>query len=278
MENTDGFVVDDDETLATFRAAGHQVESVPWTNRGDFSRFDVVIVRSTWDYQAHSAAFLEALSRIDAQTHLENDLALMTWNIDKVYLRELEDAGIAIVPTAWDPEVERVDELFDSDELILKPSVSANADNTYRFARGALPLEAKRDLFEHKSVTGAIMCQPFLPSILDEGEVSLFYFDGAYSHAVNKRPKSGDFRVQEEHGGIITSVTPSADVFSLAERALEALPVETPPLYARVDIVDDQYVIEVELIEPALYFRTHKDAPANFVRAIGSRLSLPRDR
>jgi hypothetical protein len=267
LEDPTGYVIDEDVALPTLEAAGFAVETVPWTQQTDWSRFEAAVIRSTWDYQQQPARFLEVLEAVSAATHLANPLEVVRWNIDKIYLKELEAAGVPVVPTAWDPDLDDLGPILDrleTRELILKPSISANADHTYRVPEGRVP-EGAREALAGRTV----LAQPFLETILDEGEHSLFYFAGELSHAVNKRPKPRDFRVQEEHGGIITSVSPDDALRAAGDRVIAALP--HPVLYARVDLVQhrgEQLLIEVELIEPALYFRTHEDAPANFTRAL----------
>ena len=118
------------------------------------------------------------------------------------------------------------------------------------------------------------MVQPFMNNIIDEGEYSLFYFGGEYSHAILKLPAPGDFRVQEEHGGDIQPVEPSIELRVVGEKTVRLL--DEVPLYARVDFVrdaDDQFLLmEMELIEPALYFRMDKDSPERFAQAVNSHI------
>ncbi|MEM9557142.1 MAG: hypothetical protein AAGC60_22985 [Acidobacteriota bacterium] len=284
-DNLEYFVVYDESTYPHFRARGVEVEAVPWRADVDWSRFDAVVIRSPWDYQEESARFLEVLARIDAVTRLENDLAIVRWNLDKGYLRDLEVRGVPIVPTLWvdrwpggeADDTERAVrgwfERLDADEVVVKPRVSANADHTYRLDRLAAA-KHQRDLarpFENRP----FMVQPFIPSVVAHGELSLFYFDGGFSHAVLKTPATGDFRVQEEHGGRIRAVRPDAAARAVAARALEALDGST--LYARIDLVQPPgdpaawAVMELELIEPSLYFPYDEGSAERFAEAALSR-------
>jgi glutathione synthase/RimK-type ligase-like ATP-grasp enzyme len=262
------------------RALGWQVEAVPWRRRGgDWARFDAAVIRSTWDYQQAPDDFLAVLADIDQSgIRLENALDLVRWNLRKTYLRDLGHRGVPVVPTAWGSDLGPVEErtILDrlgTDEVVLKPVVGANADHTYRLGRGAAAWGEAAATLAHRPY----MAQPFVPSVVSEGEFSLFFFDGQYSHAVVKTPAPGDFRVQEEHGGIIRPVLATDALISTGERALTA--VGQVPLYARVDLVrmpEGQFALmELELIEPSLYLRMSPEAPERFARACDRRFRRP---
>lgn len=267
-----GYVTDDQLAEAPFAEIGWTVEHVPW-RQGGWDRFDAAVIRSTWDYHKHPAEFLAALEEIGrAGTRLANPLELVRWNARKTYLRDLEARGLPVVPTLWDPRPDA--SLFDelgTDEIVVKPVVSASAFHTYRLRRG----EDMKAAFEGREV----LVQPFLRSIVEEGEYSLFFFGGEISHAVLKSPKEADFRVQEEHGGLIEPIEPPAFLIELGHRIVESLPVS--PLYARVDLAaldsGDYALMELELIEPSLYFRTDPESPRRFARAFLDWITSPRD-
>jgi len=273
MDNLDEFEVYDELLLEPLAELGWSVDMVSWrTNGVDWNRYEAVIIRSPWDYQQEAKRFMQVLRDIDASSaRLENPLSLVKWNIDKTYLRELEDQGILIVPTLWGEQLEpdELDHAFktlQTDELIIKPTVSANADDTFRVKK-----EMDSDLQKQINATFAhrsYMIQPFMQHIVDEGEFSLFYFGGSYSHTILKIPGSGDFRVQEEHGGRLRSVDPEEQ---LLERALKTMEkIQPQPLYARADFVrtnsDDFALMELELIEPSLYFNMDPESPKRFAR------------
>jgi len=273
MDNLDEFEVYDELLLEPLAELGWSVDMVSWrTNGVDWNRYEAVIIRSPWDYQQDAKRFMQVLRDIDASSaRLENPLSLVKWNIDKTYLRELEDQGILIVPTLWGEQLEpdELDHAFktlQTDELIIKPTVSANADDTFRVKK-----EMDSDLQKQINATFAhrsYMIQPFMQHIVDEGEFSLFYFGGSYSHTILKIPGSGDFRVQEEHGGRLRSVDPEEQ---LLERALKTMEkIQPQPLYARADFVrtnsDDFALMELELIEPSLYFNMDPESPKRFAR------------
>lgn len=260
MDSLEDFFAYDNMLDEPMRLAGWQTQHVSWRDASvDWNRFDVVIVRSPWDYQDDANAFLACLNNIEqSRAVLENPYSLMRWNIAKTYLCDLNEQGVPIVPTLWF-EHYKPDMLsqgfasFNVDTLIVKPVVSANADHTYRITSEEIGTHT--DSLKSVFADRALMIQPFLPSVLLPGEFSLFYFDHQYSHAILKTPKADDFRVQEEHGGRLTAVEPTAQMCSVAEQTLAALPQRA--LYARVDLIETDQglaVMEVELIEPSLYF------------------------
>lgn len=268
MDDLSGYVADDDLAIEPLAALGHEVETLSWrqTTR-DWSEFELVVIRTPWDYQRDPDAFLETLDSIEDKTRLANPASIARWNFEKHYLLELHLDGIEIVPTIWDAEysVENFAKWQDallSQTLIVKPTVSATAEHTYKLESFDASLQ---DVFDERS----FLVQPFVEMIVFEGEYSLFFFNGEYSHTILKSPKTNDFRVQEEHGGIITAVRPEPSMLTTATAVLGRLSKKL--LYARVDLV--RYhgrfaVMELELIEPALYLRMDGEAPRRFARAI----------
>ncbi len=194
----------------------------------------------------------------------------MKWNADKkIYLQDIEKRGGKIVPTIWSDSKIDIQTWFDqlqTDEVVIKPTIGANAQHTFRLKRGEADDEALRKAFERRSY----MVQPFMRGIVEEGEFSLFYFNGEYSHTILKTPKAGDFRVQEEHGGLIQSVKPSADLSATGAKIMKC--ISPTPLYARADFVRTEAgefaVVELELIEPSMYLRQADHAPQMFAEAI----------
>ncbi len=280
LEDRPGYVIDDGLAADALRQRGFDVAELPWSDTSiDWSSWDLVIVRSTWDYHLRPDEFLDTLARIEASgARLENPRALIIWNLDKRYLRDLEARDVPIVPSIWGEggTADTFTALFDalgSEEIVVKPVVSANALDTFRL-RAPLASDALDTLTQ--TFTGRPwFAQPFVQSVLDEGEISAFYFGGQLSHAVRKVPKAGDFRVQEDHGGDITPLAVTGELRAATDRVMRAI---TPaPFQARVDLVrlDDGTlaVMELEMIEPSLYFRKSADAPANFARAVEALLA-----
>lgn len=273
LADREGHVIDDGLAIGELGARGVTVDEVPWRASTDWSVYDGVVVRTPWDYQHDPQGFLSVLDDIVAAgVPLANGLGVIRWNLHKRYLRDVESAGVAIVPTRWGrgltgPELQTMV----SEECVLKPVIGANAGDTFRLAPGLEAAEAAR--IAGLYVGREWMLQPFVKAVVTEGEYSLFWFGGAYSHAIVKRPAEGDFRVQEDHGGRIAAVDPDAGLMSAGRAALDAMVaiVGEVPLQARVDLVrlDDGRlaVIELELIEPSLYLRHHPDAARRFATA-----------
>lgn len=275
MADPGDFVTDHQLGIAPLEALGWQVEGVPWRTPGiDWNAFAAVYICTPWDYLDDPDLFLAVLAAIDSSTALLiNDLSLVNWSFHKSYLRDLEQRGAAIVPSRWfdafDPcALHPLFAEFNSDRLVIKPLVGANAADTF-VLQEPLPDERLLEL-EACFRDRAFFVQPYVASIETTGEYSLFYFGRTYSHAIRKLPKPGDFRVQEEHGATITSVVAEPALRHAAD-AILAL-VEPAPVYARVDFVSDTklgyLLMELELIEPSLYLRTDVGAPQRFAAAM----------
>lgn len=276
MDDLGHYVADDELAVPPLGELGWDVQTISWRDKTvDWNDFEIVVIRTPWDYQREPDAFLEVLGKIDAsRARLENDKSIVEWNLNKTYLRDLENKGVNIVPTIWkekgitQTDVQDWLAHFDTPEVVIKPTVSATAEFTYRLSGFDPELT---DIFVNREY----IVQPFMPNIVSEGEFSLFYFDGEYSHTILKTPKPRDFRVQEEHGGIITAVAPSAKLLETAREVFEF--ISPVPLYARVDFVrdarDNFAVMELELIEPALYFRMDDGSPARFAKALDRRMN-----
>jgi glutathione synthase/RimK-type ligase-like ATP-grasp enzyme len=274
LDERGDFVIDDECAIEPLADLGWQVETLSWrqTDR-PWDHFDAVVIRSTWDYWNDVPAFLETLARIDRQAPLANPLGLVHWNLAKTYLRDLEGKGVLVVPSLWldgfDPGSTRDwSRRLGSEELVVKPTVGANGEDAYRFtpADPADRLQSIAGRFRGRDC----IVQPFLPGVLREGEYSLFYFSGRFSHAILKVPARGEFRSQEERGAAIRAVEPGERLLQRGREAVDA--VEPAPLYARVDLVCDAdgdfAIMELELIEPSLYLRTDPAAPGRFARAL----------
>ena len=250
----------------TLRPAGITVESRPWTDAGDLTGFDLVLPLLAWGYHRDGAAWRASVDRWQASgVRLQNPPEVLRWNADKTYLGRLADHGAPVVPTHFVDtltlaDMEEAAEAFGTDRLIAKPQASASAWRTIRWSPG-MPIDDGPD--------GPAMIQPFLPTI-EQGEISLHYFGGAFSHAIRKRPQPGDFRVQPEYDGIITAHAPEPDEFAAAEAVLAA--VEDPLLYARIDLLRDEtgtpLLMEAELVEPDLYVEHDPRRGAAFADAV----------
>jgi glutathione synthase/RimK-type ligase-like ATP-grasp enzyme len=261
-----------DPEAEALAAGGAEVTPIAWTQAGDLSDFDLVTPLVVWGYHVDYSRWLDLLDR--AERHhwpMVNSPALLRWNGDKAYLAELAERGVSTVPTlaveaCCDADLEEARRRFASDWLVIKPPVSASAMGTHRLG--------PNDDLPDDSRGRAMIVQPLIAEIATTGEFSLMLFDGEFSHAVVKRPKAGDFRVQEYHGGVtLPCRVPPTGAVGLAQAALAAAPAHAA--YARVDVVPDDQgtlrIMELELIEPSLFLDHAPDAGAAFTRSILSR-------
>jgi glutathione synthase/RimK-type ligase-like ATP-grasp enzyme len=258
-----------DPQAAALMSAGAEVDPIAWTQVADVSGYDLVMPLVAWGYHLDYPRWLALLNRAEAERWaMVNPPALLRWNSDKAYLAELAERGVSTVPTlaveaCCDADLEEARRRFGSEWLVIKPPVSASAAGTHR-------LGPSEDL-PGDSVRQPMIIQPLVEEIGRTGEFSLMLFDGEYSHAVVKRPKEGDFRVQEYHGGVtLPCKAPPAGAIRLAQAALAAAPAKAT--YARVDIVPDDegtlMIMELELIEPSLFLDHAPDGGAAFTRSI----------
>ncbi|MFG0325927.1 MAG: RimK family alpha-L-glutamate ligase [Phycisphaerales bacterium JB037] len=281
-----GFVANDDAPVqAAFERRDIAAPLLRWDDPDiDWSSFDAVIIRTTWDYTERPREFLAWCDRVGERVRLINPPDLVRWNLDKIYLRDLERAGLPIVPTRWlEPAGERsLDAALaatDWREIICKPSVGAGASGLLR-ARYDKPHAEEADRVRTHCdallARGPVLVQPWLPSILDRGETSVVIFEGEVSHAVRKTPAPGDFRVQIEFGGRYEVVEPTHEQRRVALGAWDAGRARGEALYARVDLVepapDAPAIIELEMVEPELFFPMVDHAADRFTDAVLARL------
>lgn len=279
--------LEDDELAAQhLRRKGHRVDWVVWDQLDvPWRDYDGVVLRSPFDYIEHVERFVHTLAQIEAVTGLFNDLSWVRWNVDKRYLLDLLQRGVAVVPTCCvegltGQAIEDVRRKLGGGELIVKPTVGASGQGVRRLPPGIAEDRLTTKVGEHN---GPWLVQPFVSSVLEAGEMSLMFFDGRFSHAVQKVPRQGAFLVQEEHGGSTHAVAPPPGAVQLAEQALRVgaacVGDDHPPLYARVDLVQGAegvyQVMEVEVIEPELFLGYDEGAAARWAVAIERRLQVP---
>lgn len=270
-----------DDGLLRDALTRHGLTSVrlDWADpHAEWSRYRCAVFRTTWDYFDRLGEFTDWLRRVERETTLVNPAATVRWNLDKHYLADLEARGVPVVPTRFVERGTRAD-LADLlaeagwDEAVVKPCVSGAARHTYRVNRGNVAAVAPvvRDLLAAES----LILQPFQDGVTRDGEDTLMVIGGRYTHAVRKRAKPGDFRVQDDHGGTVHPLTPTAEQIGLAERAMASC--DPPPVYGRVDLVRDNAgrlaVMELELIEPELWLRFHPPAADALAAALAGRLA-----
>jgi glutathione synthase/RimK-type ligase-like ATP-grasp enzyme len=260
---------------AALQAAGLEPVAEVWTDPSvDWSSYDAVLLRAVWDYHLRYLEFTEWLGQLDkAGVKVLNDTDLVRWNADKRYLLELRERGVAIVPSqiAAGACLREVVAGLDGQQIVIKPTISATAHHTIRGTAGSAELtRAIEDLPED-----VYLVQPFQPEIQSEGEWSLIYLDGEFSHAVLKRPAAGDYRVQDDFGGTAELLDPPTAVLEGSTAALTAANSRRSPVYARVDgiLSNGRYLLmELELIEPYLFLPLAADANTRFATAVANRL------
>ena len=272
VSESDGFVA------RALERRGATVTPRAWNDAGArFDGFDAVVFRSNWDYHHAPDDFLAWLARWEAAgARFWNPPDLVRWNLSKRYLGDLERAGVPVVPTAY----------LDGDEpgallallsargwatAVVKPMLSASAHGTVFV--GPEEARAVGETIAAGGIRRPVMVQPFVEEIRTQGEWSLVFIDGIFTHAALKRPSPGDFRVQPHFGGSSTAERPGAALIAAGRRALDALPF--PPLYVRVDGVKTArgfVVMEVEAHEPGLFFTLAPEAAETFAEAIIRRI------
>lgn len=249
------------------RGHGLTVAAQPWTDAVAPGRARLVMPSLAWGYHARQTEWFAQLDALEAAgVRMANAPAVLRWNSTKTYLVELAAKGAPVVPThAHDrltPEaVQAAFDAFGVDELVVKPQVSAGSHETIRVKRhGSL----------EGGPTGPALVQPFLPAVGEEGELSLFYFDGRFSHAVAKIATDGDFRVQPQFGGRISEIAPEPEALHAAEMVLAAAGANLT--YARVDLIrgldHTPQLMELEAIEPDLFLEHAHDKGAAFAAAV----------
>ncbi len=257
--------------VAALAEIGVEAVVAPWDSPEDWAAYPLVVVRTPWDYFRRLPEFLAWAARTSQLTAFVNPVSVIEWNSHKAYLRELAGKGIPTVPTLWLDRgaADGAARLAATGwgEVVVKPAVSIGAI-------GALKAHATDPACQaHLAALlaeGDVLVQPFIESVAAQGEVSLIYFGGAFSHAIRKQPAAGDYRVQDMYGGTNHPYQPAADEVELATLALSATPA--PTTYARVDMVrlpdGRPAVMELELIEPELFLGVAPEAPARFAEVL----------
>jgi glutathione synthase/RimK-type ligase-like ATP-grasp enzyme len=259
----------------------------------DWGTYQHVVIRSTWDYTSRPTQFVDWTHRVERTSTLLNPATVVGWNIDKTYLRDLEKAGLPIVPTIWlDPERN-----FDSraihtrfpafGDFVVKPTVSAGSRDTGRYQADVTPSRSLA-IMHAKNLLGVgrrVMIQRYLRQVDTAGETALVFFDGEFSHAVRKGPiLDGPYRADDNELYAREEMSPREATDAereVAERVVAALPqlapgVDKPLLYARVDLIPDDegnpVVLELELAEPSLFFAHAPGSLEKFVDAVAARI------
>ena len=261
-------------------AIGIEPRPAVWSDSSiDWLAFDALVIRTPWDYFERLEEFRAWLdARIKSGVLMINSAAILDWNFDKRYLQDLEAAGVSVIPSiviergTRNPDVGALARARGWDEIVVKPSISGSAYRTHRFHLTDADKHADEIALTLRD--RGVLIQPFLPEILTEGELSLLFFDGEFSHAVCKRPKAGDYRVQFNFGGTSETVEARPEWIQGARACMDVAP--SLPTYARVDGVNVNgtfMLMELEIFEPLMFLSRHPDAPERFARAIQHKLS-----
>jgi glutathione synthase/RimK-type ligase-like ATP-grasp enzyme len=276
---TENVLLEDNLIKTAMVKKGLKVTRLSWDDPDfDWNTTKSILFRSTWDYFDRFKEFLAWLEKVSHKTLLINSEKIIRWNMDKHYLNDLEKKDIHTIPTLYieknsQTSLDQLHKKTSWKNTILKPCVSGAARHTYKLDYN--DLEKNEAIFQDLIRNEAMMLQPFIQNIVDKGEISLIIIGGKYTHAVLKRAKQGDFRVQDDHGGTVHDYIPSEEEIKFAELAVKHC-IEFP-VYARVDIVNDNKgrlaVVELELIEPELWFRKKPDAATHLALAVKNLLN-----
>jgi len=253
---------------------GLTVDITYWNNPSyDWSETRSLVFRTIWDYFERFDEFLLWLEEVRHQTQLINSYDLVKWNIDKHYLKELSEKGIKIVPTyfAKKNSQRNLAEIIESQQwkdVVIKPAISASAYKTFKILEETVNSNEKlfKDLLNQRDM----LVQPFINTIEKFGEASLMVIDGKFTHAILKKAKPGDFRVQDDFGGTVHDYVPTKKEIEFAEMVIEKC--KAKPLYGRVDIIWDNeknvYLSELEIIEPELWLRNYPKSAESIAEAV----------
>ena len=255
----------EDQLLQTaLEKKGLKVCKKDWADTDfDWTTTKYAIFRTTWDYFERFKEFFNWLENTKNKTTFINSAEIISWNIDKHYLKDLQKKEINIAPTLFIEKGDTItlSDLFEKtnwEEAVIKPAISGAARHTYRLTQDNY--KEHESIFQELIKKECMLFQSFLENIILLGEISLIIIGGKFTHAVRKIAKNGDFRVQDDHGGKVEKYTPTQEEIIFAENCIKATPFK--PIYARVDIVYDNdnklSLSELELIEPELWFRNNE--------------------
>jgi len=267
-------LLEDEFVQKSLEKLGLKVLRLSWDDPYfDWSTTRYALFRSTWDYFDRFVAFSNWLNITGRKTRFINPESTIKWNIDKHYMQDLEKNGVHCTPTLFieigtRKTLAQLHRETNWATTVLKPAISGAAKNTFKLNSRNLNLHEA--LFKELICKEAFMLQPFQHNIVEKGELSLILIDGKFTHAVLKRAKKCDFRVQDDFGGTVHKYIPTTTEIEFAEKAINVcLP---KPLYARVDMFTDNdgklAVSEFELIEPELWFRNNPEAADKLALAI----------
>jgi glutathione synthase/RimK-type ligase-like ATP-grasp enzyme len=274
----DQVILEDQLLIDAFERAGMTAIRMDWTSKDfDWTTTRTAIIRATWDYHKKFEVFKSWVLRTNESTQLFNSPDALMWNTDKVYLQQMEKAGINIPASLFFKADDKLDILqiiseLDWAKFVIKPRVSASARDTYAFDRELA--KENQELYNSLLHGQDMMIQEFQNNVPLHGEISLMVFGDTFSHAVIKTAIKGDFRVQDNHGGTVANHQANPEEVAFARSCVKACPHDTA--YARIDIFRDNSgelaLGELEIIEPELWFREYAPAADLLVAAIKARI------
>jgi glutathione synthase/RimK-type ligase-like ATP-grasp enzyme len=276
---TDNILLEYQYLKEALQARGLSVARTYWDDPSyDWTQTKAVVFRTIWDYFERFDTFWPWLQKVQTQTKLINPMELIQWNIDKHYLKDLAQWGVPVVPTVFvdknKPEsLAAIAQGQGWGTVVIKPAIAGGGFLTYKFEAEGL-LQAQ-ELFDDLVGQRDMLVQGYIERITTKGEISLMVFDGTFTHAVLKKAKPGDFRVQDDFGGTVHPYQASTQEVALAEKVMALC--QPTPAYGRVDVVwddlDQPMVSELEIIEPELWVRACPESAVFLARGIARYLS-----
>ncbi len=258
---------------------GLSVQRTYWDDPDyDWSQTKVTLIRTVWDYFERFEEFNNWMVTTATVSNLINPLPLQQWNSHKFYLQELQKKGVRVVPTEYISakstiSLAKISAEREWKKMVIKPAISAAAFHTYKISEENL--SEREVLFQELLDTRDMLVQEFQETIVTKGEASLMVFNGKFTHAILKKAKQGDFRVQDDFGGTVHAYQPSQGEIEFAEFANAQCP--TKPVYGRVDIIWDErglcYLSEMEFLDPEIWLRHAPEAATILAEGIYSKLN-----
>ncbi len=236
----------------TFQKNGDHLEEMDW--RGfdfDGCDFDLIFVRTTWDYVRHKDEFADFLKKSEETSILGNSAKIIQWNLEKYYLKELQEQGFPVIKSLFlenSMPISEIFEILETDDIVVKPILGEGGYGMNRYRRSDLTGD------NNIVIPTGYFAQPMMPSVMNEGEISMVFIGGRFSHGALKKCKPGEYRVQVSHGGTEEVYSASEHEIALGAKFVAALP--DVPLACRVDLIRDGnslLMMEIEAIEPILY-------------------------
>ena len=273
-----GLTEDDKLVFTHLKERGFIVSPVIWDAHPSLVNYDALIFRSCWNYHRKKNDFFKWLEHLKKMSiPVLNPISLCEWNVDKTYLIELQSKGVLMPKTillkTGIQEIPNFDDVFQSEDLVIKPAVSLNGHDTYRINRK--DSKTIHDVIQSISVSRDVLVQEYMPEIQSSGELSFIFFNSEFSHAIRKIPCQNEFRIHVEYGGSRQLHLPSPDEISQARSVLNF--IRENLLYCRVDCIlrdNKLFLIELEIIDPMLFLGADEGARKKFADAIAIKLSL----